>query len=510
MCNEKECSIDVDRKIKCSTCNLYTPLKDTKPIKDNGTLRKTLAQVLLTSAVMLTSASCGMPVGYSAILLPQLKSANGTMQIDDEMGSWIASLHSAATPFGSLLSGVLMDRIGRKFVLQLASVPLILGWILITLSENHAVLLLGRVIAGLSAGLSAAAGQVLIGESTEPRLRGMLSSGPFASYSFGILLVYALGSLLSWRYVAGLSTILPLLAIFAFTFLPESPVFLIRHNKQEEALKSLSWLRGGRITQAKNEIEHLLQRAKSEGQIHKESIFSIFTKPNVMKPLLIINIFNILQILSGTYLVVFYAVDILSNINGKLINQFLAASLTACVRFIFTIIASLLLALIGRRKIALMSGIGSTISALCLGIILQQDCEQSHYLTALFTLTYVAANTLGFFVLPGVMLSELFPAKVRGHAGGITFMLFNFALFGIAKIFPFIKNSIGIHGVFLIFGLSSLLASLFLYLVLPETKGKSLSYIEDYFQQNNFVWAKRDKNWEKKLHGSENERLNKA
>ncbi|KAF7275488.1 hypothetical protein GWI33_011670 [Rhynchophorus ferrugineus] len=77
-----------------------------------------------------------------------------------EISCYSASVHSAATPFGSLLSGVLMDRIGRKLVLQLASVPLVLGWVLISISENHAILLLGRVIAGLSSGLSAAAGQV--------------------------------------------------------------------------------------------------------------------------------------------------------------------------------------------------------------------------------------------------------------------------------------------------------------------------------------------------------------
>ncbi|KAF7276862.1 hypothetical protein GWI33_009708, partial [Rhynchophorus ferrugineus] len=261
---------------------------------------------------------------------------------------------------------------------------------------------------------------------------------------------------------------------------------------------------------AKEESEHLQQRIKIETNSHSERITRSFTRPHVLKPLLIINVFNILQILSGTYLVVFYAVDILSNVNGKIIDYFLAASLTACVRFVFTIIASLLLAFLGRRTIALISGIGSTTSALALGIVLHQNCEESQYLVALFILLYVAANTVGFFVLPGVMLGELFPAKVRGHAGGITFMLFNFALFGVAKIFPFVKNLIGIHGVFWIFGASSFLASLFLYLVLPETKGKSLSYIEDYFQQSNFVWSKRDRNWENKIHGKENERLNQA
>lgn len=73
-----------------------------------------------------------------------------------------ASIHSAATPLGSLLSGLLMDRFGRRLALQIASTPLIFGWILIALSNYHSVLLVGRMIAGISAGLTAAAGQVSV------------------------------------------------------------------------------------------------------------------------------------------------------------------------------------------------------------------------------------------------------------------------------------------------------------------------------------------------------------
>lgn len=132
-----------------------------------------------------------------------------------------ASMHSAATPMGSFLSGILMDYYGRKVAVQLSSLPLILGWMLIAFCHNHALLLAGRVIAGISVGLIAAPGQVylllyiffalllrialqvLIGEISEPHLRGILTSIPFGSYSFGILLVYALGSWMEWRVVAG-------------------------------------------------------------------------------------------------------------------------------------------------------------------------------------------------------------------------------------------------------------------------------------------------------------------
>ncbi|KAJ8967883.1 hypothetical protein NQ317_013785 [Molorchus minor] len=490
MCSDykSEHSTDDDSDILQNNNNAqYQPLQTIKKQKKSQTRRRILAQSFVTGAVMLSSASCGMPVGYSAVLLPQLKFINGSMQIDDEIGSWIASVHSAATPLGSLLSGVLMDRCGRKLALQIASTPLILGWILIGLSENHAVLLLGRLIAGLSAGLTAAAGQVLIGEISEPHLRGMFSSVPFASYSFGILLVYALGSILPWRYVAGLSIVLPLLSILAFFFLPESPVWLVRHGKVEGARKALLWLRGGSNIQAKEETEHLIERADMEKQYHQKTTLQSLFQPEIIKPFIIINVFNTMQILSGTYIIVFYAVDILSQVQGgENMDHFLAAVLTACVRFIFTIIASCLLALMGRRTLAMTSGLGTAISALCLGTFLHQNCHGNEYIAALFVLIYVATNTLGFMILPGVMLGELFPAKIRGLAGGVTFMLFNLVLFGTAKVFPSVKSLVGMQGVFWIFGTASLAASLFLYLTLPETKTKTLSQIEDYFRQSNF------------------------
>lgn len=208
-----------------------------------------------------------------------------------------------------------------------------------------------------------------------------------------------------------------------------------------------------------------------------------------------------MQTLSGTYLVVFYAVDIISHISEE-IDSFLAAVLTAGIRFLFTIVASVLLIIIGRRALALSSGIGTAISALGLGFYMYfcdlYGIEYSVEIPAICLILYVATNTVGFMVLPGIMLGELYPAKVRGLAGGITFMFFNLSLFFTAKTFPFIKNSLGIHGVFWLFGGSSVIACVFLYLVLPETKGRTLSQIEDYFLEKNVMWVTRDREWEKK------------
>lgn len=254
----------------------------------------------------------------------------------------------------------------------------------------------------------------------------------------------------------------------------------------------------------------MIERFENETQTQKKISTATLLHPGVIKPLVIINVFNVLQILSGTYLIVFYAVDILQNIQGgKNIDHFLIAVLTACVRFIFSVAASILLTVIGRRTLALTSGLGTALSTLFLAVLLFQNCQVPDYGPALLVLIYVATNTMGFMILPGVMLSELFPAKIRGVAGGFTFMIFNFALFAVAKMFPFVNNSVGVSGVFWIFAAVGTIASIFLYLTLPETKGQTLSQIEDYFQQPGLLWiGKKISCEEKRCQPSETEKIN--
>lgn len=300
--------------------------------------------------------------------------------------------------------------------------------------------------------------------------------------------------------------ILPVIAALSFCFLPESPVWLVQNGRYDDARKNMMWLQGNDSNKVKGDLQQLISRTEKEqqGNMANDSVWKALFEPAVLKPFLILNLFNIMQILSGTYLVVFYAVDILSTIDGENgeIDTFLAAVLTACVRFIFTILASVLLCIIGRRTLALTSGLGTAITALCLGTFLylhSPSCTTSSgHFAAICILAYVAANTVGFLILPGVLLGELYPTKIRGFAGGLTFTTFNLVLFAVAKLFPLLKNALGVHGVFWVFGGSSLLASGFLGAILPETQGKSLNEIEDYFNEDHILWMRRRKTQYKK------------
>uniref|UniRef100_A0A182Y1Z9 Major facilitator superfamily (MFS) profile domain-containing protein n=1 Tax=Anopheles stephensi TaxID=30069 RepID=A0A182Y1Z9_ANOST len=462
-----------------------------------STTKGVFHQLLLTSAVLLLAAACGMPIGYSAVLLPQLYDVNETLNIDIEMGSWIASVHSLATPIGSFASGPIMDRWGRRPALLLAIVPLFSGWVLLATASSHFLLLLGRVVAGISVGLIAAPAQILLAEIAEPRLRGLLIGAPFVSYSLGILLVYALGSQFHWREVAWGGTVLPLLSFIALFFAPESPVWLARNDQPERASKALTWLRGCPI-QAKQELHKLTERFEEEQQQNNgrpQRFWKSLGELAIIKPLIIINAFHVLQILSGTYLVVFYAVDIISDLGGSDINSIQAAVLTAIVRLAFTFLYCFLLLMMPRRLMVTLSGLGSGLSCVAIAAFMyiragEPKTPSDTYIAAVLILIYIGANT-GFMTMPGIMIGELLPAKIRGQIAGYLFTIFNLLLFGVAKGFPYAKAALKTQGLFLMFGVASFGASLLLYLLLPETKGRTLHDIEDYFQQRNWFWMNR-------------------
>uniref|UniRef100_A0A182JVB0 Major facilitator superfamily (MFS) profile domain-containing protein n=1 Tax=Anopheles christyi TaxID=43041 RepID=A0A182JVB0_9DIPT len=462
-----------------------------------STTKGVFHQLLLTSAVLVLAAACGMPIGYSAVLLPQLYDVNETLTIDIEMGSWIASVHSLATPIGSFASGPIMDRWGRRPALLLAIVPLFSGWVFLATASSHFLLLLGRVVAGISVGLIAAPAQILLAEIAEPRLRGLLMGAPFVSYSLGILLVYALGGQFHWREVAWGGTVLPLLSFIALFFAPESPVWLARNDQLERASKALTWLRGCPI-QAKQELNKLTERFEEEQQQNNgrpQNFWRSLSEMAIIKPLIIINAFHVLQILSGTYLVVFYAVDIISDLGGSDINSIQAAVLTAIVRLAFTFLYCFLLLMMPRRLMVTLSGLGSGLSCVAIAAFMyirtgEPKTELDTYIAAVLILIYIGANT-GFMTMPGIMIGELLPAKIRGQIAGYLFTIFNLLLFGVAKGFPYAKAALKTQGLFLMFGIASFGASLLLYLLLPETKGRTLHDIEDYFQQRNWFWMNR-------------------
>lgn len=228
---------------------------------------------------------------------------------------------------------------------------------------------------------------------------------------------------------------------------------------------------------------------------------NVIKQPSVLKPIILINAFNILQILSGTYLIVFYAVDIITEIcnfgdepNSMQISTMQSAVLTALIRLILTMVYCCLLLKWKRRKLYLSSCIFSAIASITLSVFLYWKGNASKsfndlIIIGILMLLYISANTC-CMLMPGIMVGELLPLRVR-HWSGLIFTAFNLMLFSVTKIFPWLKIVIKTQGLFMMFGCSSLCAFFLFYWLLPETKDRTLNDIEDYYQQRNWIWQKR-------------------
>lgn len=160
-----------------------------------------------------------------------------------------------------------MDRYGRKKTLLITEIPLIIGWTVIAFATNIEMIYVGRLLTGLGSGLVGAPARVYISEVTQPHLRGMLAAMAAACISFGVLFQYTIGSFSSWSTLAGVSAIVPTIALIAMSLMPESPNYLVAQSKPEKAAKSLSRLRGSKYD-IQREVNHL-QNFAEKSQLNK-------------------------------------------------------------------------------------------------------------------------------------------------------------------------------------------------------------------------------------------------
>jgi SP family facilitated glucose transporter-like MFS transporter 8 len=174
------------------------------------------------------------------------------------------------------------------------------------------------------------------------------------------------------------------------------------------------------------------------------------------------------------------------------------AVIISFVRILGSGLSTLLMISVGRRCIALISGAGTTISALTLGVVLiLQSIGNisfgSDWLTFTLTVLFIWFHSFGFYLLPVLMIGETQAAHVRGFACGYIYTVNDLVLGGALKFYHSLLRTLEIHGLFFLFGISCLICTIFVYFFLPETQGRTLEQIEDYFHQPHVMWVTRNK-----------------
>lgn len=438
----------------------------------------------------LGTINTGMAFGFPAVALPQLTSNTSSLFVTEEQASWIASLSAAGTPIGCILSGYLMDAIGRRMTLIVTEVPLVLGWILVASSTNLPMMYVGRFLIGFGSGMVGAPARVYTCEVSQPHLRGMLGALASVGVSLGVLIQYVIGSVTSWQILAGCSAIIPVLSFLGMLFLPETPNYLLSRDKKDIAQKSLSKLRGSTFN-IDEEIQRMVafkEKNHVERLKNPKEILKAIISPSTLKPFGILAIYFFIYQWCGVNTVTFYAVEVFE-LSGATINKYWATILLGIVRLIFTVVGCVLCRRLGRRPLTFVSAVGCGSTMIALGSYMYflqywkaNGIEPVHtWIPVASIFIFIIACTLGYLIIPWVMIGEVYPTQVRGVIGGMTTCAAHLSVFSVVKTFPFVKHTLDVHGAFWLYGCMSFFGIIFFYFFLPETKGRTLQEIEDYF-----------------------------
>ncbi|XP_060533153.1 facilitated trehalose transporter Tret1-2 homolog isoform X2 [Cylas formicarius] len=441
---------------------------------------------------LLLTVACGMTIGYSAVLLPQIEpQTNGTITATVDQASWIASLAALPQSVAALLGGYLIEKFGRKTTHVITSLPNFAGWIVIYTAYNVEMLMAGRFITGFCAGVLAPATGVYIGETAEPKYRGFLLGGISLSISGGLLVCHVLGTFLHWQTTALICSLVPLLACVIMLLAPESPAWLAKKGKTEKAEKSFRWFRG-ESDEAEKELAVMLTRQNQTDDPHSPkdlaSKFKVLLRPECLKPLGIVIVFFILSQWAGPNAINYYSVTIMKQTLGDGVDEYLATIIIDVIRVIVSVVGCVVMRKYKRRPLAMVSGFGTFLSLFLLSGFTygsKVDLEHSQilsYVSVAAVVAYIVFITVGFVAMQWSLVGELLPLTGRSTASGVASFVAFFTTFTVVKVTPAMFNSLKPEGTFLLFGVMALLSTVFNYFCLPETKGKTLDEIEDYFK----------------------------
>ncbi|KAJ8716334.1 hypothetical protein PYW08_013619 [Mythimna loreyi] len=456
-------------------------------VEPRGDAGRKLPQYLAALAATLGALAAGSMLGWSAPVMVKLTDPNDTsydFEVTKAQGDWISSVINLGAAFICFPIGMVMDIIGRKKTMLLLVIPFTLGWLLITFGTSVGMLIAGRLITGIAGGAFCVTAPAYTSEIAQDSIRGTLGSYFQLMITLGILFAYVVGGYTSVFVFNILCTCIPIVFGLVFFFMPESPSFLVVKGRNDEAREALVRLRGSSYD-VDSELNNMKYKHE-ESQRIKVSYVAAIKKKTALKAILICYALMLFQQLSGINAVIFNASQIFEDA-GATIPPTIATIIIGVIQVIATFISSLVVDKLGRRILLLLSALVMCLCSTALGVYFflsdthgsSADIVQAISWLPLVSLSvFIIAFSLGFGPIPWMMAGELCLIDIKAFVGS-TAGTFNWLLsFTVTSTFNSLNAAIGAGQVFWMFAGIMLLGFVFIFFIVPETKGKSVDEIQ--------------------------------
>ena len=384
---------------------------------------------------------------------------------------------------GALVGGPLSDRYGRRKTVMLAALIFVIGAIGAGLSPSVGALIAFRFVLGLGVGLASLIVPLYISEVSPANVRGGLVSLNQLMITIGILAAYlvnfALAEAEAWRWMLGLAAVPAVILGVGMFFLPETPRWLVSKNLTDRARSVLRRTRGEeRVDAELADIERVeSQEEEGLGELRAPWV----------RPALIVGIgLAIFQQITGINTIIYYAPTILEETGFGASASILATVGVGVVNVLLTVVAIWLVDRVGRRPLLLFGLIGMIVSLVLLGLafILPALSGVVGIMATVCLMLYVASFAVSLGPVFWLLISEIYPLKVRGSAMSVATIANWASNFVVALTFLSLVQLLGQAATFWLYALVSIGAWIFVYFLVPETKGRTLEKIEDDLRNN--------------------------
>ncbi|XP_055693278.1 facilitated trehalose transporter Tret1-like isoform X3 [Lutzomyia longipalpis] len=403
-------------------------------------------------------------------------------EISREAFSWIGSAMTLGAAAVCIPIGLLINLIGRKLTMLLLVLPFTLGWALIIWATSVPMMLVGRVLVGISGGAFCVTAPMYTGEIASKEIRGILGSFFQLMVTIGILFVYAVGHGVNVFTLSIICAVIPLIFGVIFFFMPESPLYLVTKDKIGKATESIKWLRGDKYDHNAELAD--LQQQIDEIRAQPVSLAVAMRRRATIRALIISMGLMFFQQTCGINAVIFYTTDIFAAANTG-IEAGLATIIVGIMQVGATLVSTAVVDRLGRRILLISSISVMSICTILMGVyffLKDQDPTQTEnlgWLPIVSLCIFIVMFSFGFGPVPWLMMGELFASDVKGFAGPIAGTTNWLLAFVITKTFVNLKDAIGAGETFWLFSGFSIVGLVFVFFLVPETKGKSLTEIQE-------------------------------
>ena len=457
----------------------------------NTLVNEEKGSIVYVMLVCMVAALGGLLFGYdTGVINGAIGPLKAHFSLDANWAGWTTGCALVGCAIGAGIAGVLSDWLGRKKVLILSAILFFISAVGTALPKNITIFIIYRIIGGLGVGAASMSSPMYIAEISPAKIRGrMVSVNQFAIVS-GFLVVYFVNYFIAlqgdqmwnqesgWRWMFGSEALPALLLLVLLFFVPESPRWLTKQNRSNEALEILTRVNGA--VYAKTELLEI-----KDSIAHESGSLKQLFQPGMKIVLVIGIVLAVLQQVTGINVFLYFGTEIFKKMGSDTNAALLQTVIVGTVNLAFTIIAIWLVDRVGRKPLMIIGSAGMGLSLLGMGLMAY--VQKTDLWVLLFILGYIACFALSVGPVTWVILSEIFPTRIRGRAMAIATVCLWVANYLVSQTFPMMEENNWLlekfhHAFpFWLYGIFCVVLVAFVWRFVPETKGKTLEEIEKHW-----------------------------